>query len=188
MANVELDPGLKDRVVTFLRDSHHPSYAGVSRHRVAVALFGGLEYKAHNYLRLLVREGRVIRKRVGDRDYWVPARDELTPQEPHTKLDPELLEWVREFIYREDSVTRAGVVQEFFPGESHTARRYLEHLTAERVIRRKSKGEVYAWNHAKSSGEFAAFARPVRRGAHADCGHPRTPYARKRCRIEQGRR
>ncbi|MFE7278552.1 hypothetical protein [Streptomyces sp. NPDC057623] len=71
-----------------------------------------------------------------------------TAREASPAIDPELLGWVRDFIFQRESVSLACVAEEFFPGEFHTAQSYLDQLKAEGVIKWNPQGQVYKWAYS----------------------------------------
>ncbi|MFI9757636.1 hypothetical protein ACIHFB_06805 [Streptomyces sp. NPDC051963] len=62
-----------------------------------------------------------------------------------TELDPELLEWVRDFIEEKERVTVDDVRREFFPDEMGAPYPYLDRLVADRVIEYRARQQVYEW-------------------------------------------
>ncbi|MGW1398467.1 hypothetical protein ACWCRF_07245 [Streptomyces sp. NPDC002405] len=56
-------------------------------------------------------------------------------------LDPELKGWILDFIWDKRWVDQRRIVREFFPGESHTAQRYLDQLKADGSIREVTNGD-----------------------------------------------
>lgn len=196
-----LDLELKGWVVDFLRDNCHPSQLGISRHRVAVEFFDGRDYEAKRCLLALEDEGRVVKRRMGKWDYWAPAPPLPNSLGSRTELDPEILEWIRDFAQERKRVTVPDVRREFFPDEAGHPYLYLDWLQAEGDLRLNGRTGVYEWaNHPESNGEEVPpelerkpeptprpkpekVSRPRGNSSHRDCPHPATKYERQKCRY-----
>ncbi|WP_225075217.1 hypothetical protein [Streptomyces sp. CoT10] len=114
----------------------------------------------------------------------IAKRPPVTKVEVETPIDPELMEWVRDFVHQRETVSLDDVVREFFPGESHTAHLYLDQLEAEGTISYKARRQVYEW--AYSSRRQSVFPATPIRAAHRDCTHPATKRERQKCRARRG--
>ncbi|MFM9633868.1 hypothetical protein ACKI10_40730 [Streptomyces galilaeus] len=204
MYAVRLDLELKGRVLEFI---HERGCATVDD--VRQELFPGEMGVPYLYLDQLTAEGRLLaisegleptqwfsvlgrRERRGTSLRKRRAKDqakrerqalEVTKAE-EPSVDPELLDWVREFIYQRESVSLAGVIQEFFPGDSHTAQRYLSTLESSGAVESPDGGQTYEWAYPDENA--AALDSKPQMISHESCTHPNTQAHRAKCRKDQG--
>ncbi|MFM9604182.1 hypothetical protein [Streptomyces turgidiscabies] len=103
------------------------------------------------------------------------------------ELDPELKDWVLEFIRGKERVTVEDVRREFFPGEIGAPYLYLDRLVAEGAVKLKVRSQTYEWAHrAKDRPKSDPVPKPKRvRITHGDCDHRNTPWAKEKCRRAQ---
>ncbi|MGD6762235.1 hypothetical protein ACOKM5_25220 [Streptomyces sp. BH097] len=96
-----------------------------------------------------------------------------------TEIDPELMEWVRDFTQEREQVTVEDIAREFFPDDAGAPYLYLDALKADKLITRDPESGEYHWAY-KPEG------RPSLYLSHWACTHPHSPWARELCRREHG--
>lgn len=212
MADVDIDPELKSRVLDFIRERERVTVADVRREffpdemGVPYLYLDRLTAEGHLWVLPAADDGPMVwmmvewverhrpdeylKKWREDKGKRRAAKKTKAKEVKAKKPDPELLEKVSEFIYQHESVSRAGVVQEFFPDDSHTAQLYLSPLEAGGLIESHDEGQTYEWAYLPDPPSVSALGDPgrsaSRRSVHAFCTHPSTQAGREKCRKSRG--
>ncbi|WP_405860154.1 hypothetical protein OG407_20955 [Streptomyces sp. NBC_01515] len=107
-----------------------------------------------------------------------------------TEIDPELKDWVLEFIQREGNATRDDITRNFFPGDISRPYLYLDRLTLEgRLYTRIPPTSAMLWLPVKSVDNPVPWSdrKHAARVTHAYCAHPLTSMDSKRCLAAIGK-